>query len=77
MHDQDAINEQEWARPENWGQWCIYRSARDTRLWVPKPNRQLGWTLNFAHRGAWWAVLAPALVPLGLVVLFLLNRLSR
>lgn len=77
MHDQDAINQQEWARPENWSRWRTYRSARDSRFWVPKPNPRFGWTVNFAHRGAWWAVLAPALVPLGFALLFLLYRLSR
>ena len=75
--DQNAINEQEWARPENWSRFSVYRSARDMRLWVPKKNPRLGWTLNFAHRGAWWACLAPALVPLGFLLLYVLHRFSR
>jgi uncharacterized membrane protein len=78
MDDQDSINAQEWARPENWSGWLgTYRSARDRRLWVPKKNPRLGWTLNFAHRGARWACFAPALVPAGFILLFLLHRLSR
>ena len=76
--DQNAINEQEWARPENWSRFGVYRSQRDMRLWVPKRNHpRLGWTLNFAHPGARWAAAAPALVPLGFILLFVLYQLSR
>lgn len=77
MSDQDAINEQEWARPDNWNRYGVYRSARDMRLWVPKKKPCIGWTVNFAHRGAWWAVLAPAIVPLGFILPFVLHRLYR
>ena len=35
----------------------IYRNARDPRLWVPK-IAGIGYTLNFAHRRAWWWLLA-------------------
>ena len=44
----DAMNEAEWARPENWhgGLLGIYASARDTRLIVPKRRRWMGWTVN-------------------------------
>ena len=44
----DAMNEAEWARPENWhgGLLGIYASARDTRLIVPKRRRWMGWTIN-------------------------------
>ena len=54
MNEQDVINEQEWSRAENWSRWG-YRSTRDTRLWVPKKNPRLGWTLNFARRGCFGA----------------------
>jgi hypothetical protein len=77
MSDQDAINEREWARPENWTRFGAYRSARDTRFWVPKKNRRLGFTVNFAQRGAKLACFAPAIVPLGFILLYLLNRFSR
>lgn len=59
--DQDQINEAQWNDPANWS-WGVYRSERDTRVWVPKPVRWTGWTLNFAHAAAvWWliAFLAP------------------
>src|SRR6266850_567453 len=56
MATQDDINQLEWERPENWsGRLCVYRSARDTRIWVPKRNPSLGRTLNFA--AAWWSLL--------------------
>ena len=78
MSNQDAINEREWARPENWSRWGVYRSARDTRFWVPKRHHpNWGITLNFAHPGAWWAALTPALVPLGFILLFVLLGLFR
>jgi len=54
MDNHELMNQQEWERPENWTGWLgVYRSPRDTRTWVPKRNPALGWTLNFAHRGAW------------------------
>jgi uncharacterized membrane protein len=66
--DQELVNDAEWAKPENWTRFNTYRSARDNRFWVPKKNPRLGWTINFAHRGAWWAMLAPAIVPTGLLL---------
>jgi uncharacterized membrane protein len=78
MDDQEFINRQEWERPDNWTGWmCIYRSARDTRIWVPKRNPAMGLTLNFAHRGSWWSLLGLSIIPLGLILLFLLVRLFR
>ena len=76
---QDEINQQEWERPENWqGPLCIYRSSRDSRLWVPKRNPGFGWTLNFAHSGARWTTLGLLIVPIGLLILLpLLLRLRR
>ncbi|TWT46667.1 DUF5808 domain-containing protein [Botrimarina hoheduenensis] len=55
---QTAINEAEWRSRANW-HWGIYHSPRDTRVWVPKPIRWTGWTLNFAHRMSyvWLSVL--------------------
>lgn len=51
-------NDAEWRNPANWsGGLMIYRSPRDTRLIVPKKQRLLGWTVNFAHPriGLFWA----------------------
>ena len=54
MNDMDAqktIDQQEWQRPENWSGWLgTYRSARDTRLWVPTRNATRGSSPNLAHQ---------------------------
>ncbi|MDE2027279.1 MAG: hypothetical protein KGK03_05715 [Candidatus Omnitrophica bacterium] len=50
---QQGVNEQEWNDPNNWSgpAYCrCYWSKRDTRLWVPKSNPALGWTINFGHK---------------------------
>jgi uncharacterized membrane protein len=51
---QIETNRDEWNNPQNWtgGWFSLYRSDRDSRLWVPKRNPALGFTLNFARRGA-------------------------
>jgi hypothetical protein len=55
--NQKETNQQEWSSPSNW-RWSFYRSARDSRLWVPKRIPTLGWTLNLAHpRAATWLAL--------------------
>jgi uncharacterized membrane protein len=78
MDNQERINQQEWERPENWTGWLgTYRSAKDERVLVPKRTAALGWTLNFAHRAAWWFLLGLFTVPIGLVVLVLFRRLFR
>jgi uncharacterized membrane protein len=47
---------------EGWN-GIIYRNARDPRVWVPK-IAGIGYTLNFAHRLAWWWLLALLALPL-------------
>ena len=63
---QDAVNEAEWARPENWygGLLGIYASARDTRLIVPKRRRWMGWTINVGRPAgmACMALIAAAVI---------------
>lgn len=74
--DQDEINDREWHDPANWTGPIVrrYASERDTRLWVPKSNPALGWTLNFAHPASmFWLVgliaipVLMVLVPVGLL----------
>jgi uncharacterized membrane protein len=78
MEIQDAINEQEWNRPDNWrGRLGNYRSTRDTRLWVPKRNPRLGWTLNFAHPASRWTCLGLFTVPIAFVLLFVLVQIAK
>lgn len=62
-----------WQDPRHWKPPGIYRCAADPRLIVPKRRRWAGWTLNFAHRGAWLVLLGTLVVVLG-PVLFLLSR---
>jgi uncharacterized membrane protein len=63
---QDRINRAEWANPNNWngGLFGIYFSKRDSRVWVPKRQPLLGWTINLAHPRALWWMAAFALIPL-------------
>ncbi len=60
---QSEINEAEWQNPANW-HWGIYNSPRDTRVWVSKPIKWTGWTLNFAHAAAYAWLLALIVPPL-------------
>ena len=73
--DTKTRNAREWARPENWrgGPLGLYSSERDTRVWVPKRNPAMGWTVNLAHRPGrlWLAAL------MGVPLIVLLWRLGR
>jgi uncharacterized membrane protein len=63
---QDDINEAEWRNPVNWswrGPMGLYASKRDTRLVVPKAVPAMGFTINFAHRGCAWFLVAITLLP--------------
>lgn len=65
----DDPNQSEWERPENWrgGLMGIYVAPRDPRIWVPKRNPWMGFTLNFAHRASWWWMAFLLGVPLAVV----------
>ena len=76
MDTQEAINQQEWERPNNW-RWLGYSSERDTRLWVPKRNPRLGWTINFAHPAGRWTCLGLFTVPIAFVMLFVLLQIAK
>lgn len=69
--NQRELNEAEWADPANWRRG-IYRSARDTRVFVPKRPRWAGWTLNFAHNASVWWLMALLTAPLAVVTATLL-----
>ena len=83
MDELNAIDQQEWDNPANWTARAIYRSKRDSRLFVPKPPlrwgpfRQSGWTLNFGHRSSLWVLLGLLWVPLGFLLLFVLYQPSN
>ena len=56
----------EWGKPENWhGGWLgIYYAPRDPRVWVAKRIPAMGWTLNFAHRRAWFWLIGMVGIPI-------------
>ena len=72
--DQSVINEQEWENPENWSDYVIglYFSKRDSRVWVPKRERALGWTFNLAHPRGALGFMAVMLSPTLLLLIVLL-----
>jgi uncharacterized membrane protein len=62
-----AFNARECRR--TWrGPLGLYSSKRDTRLIVPKATPQMGFTLNFAHPGCTYALIAITALPLVLVL---------
>ena len=58
---------------EGWN-GLVYSNARDPRIWVPK-IAGIGYTLNFAHRRAWWWLLAFLVFPLLAIIITLSNVL--
>ena len=53
--NQAAINEAEWRNPLNWTS-AAYFSKHDSRILVPRHIRWMGWTLNFGHPRALFAI---------------------
>lgn len=49
-------NQREWENPENWSRLGSYRSAKDSRVFVPNRNRFFLWTFNFAKPQAYLAL---------------------
>ena len=49
--NQQELNEAEWQNMDNWNGWFwdIYFSKRDSRWWVRRRKRWMGWTVNLAH----------------------------
>ena len=79
MLEQEAINEREWANPDNWSDFEIglYFSKRDTRVRVPKRERELGWTINLAHPKGAPLFIALLLAPTALLLLLLIALVVR
>lgn len=47
-------------RPDNSNYWkfgIFYFNAQDSRVFVPKRLKMLGWTLNFANWKSWLVIL--------------------
>jgi cell division protein FtsW (lipid II flippase) len=47
-----------WSDPENWRRGVVYWCSEDPRIIVPKQAKWTGYTMNFCHRKAYWALLA-------------------
>lgn len=79
MWEQDTINEKEWANPDNWSDFEIglYFSKRDTRIRVPKRERELGWTYNLAHTKGALLFIALLLAPAAVLLLVLIAVVVR
>ncbi len=66
-HDLDRL----WGDARHWSRLGVYRCSEDPRLIVPK-RRRVGWTLNFAHRRSWLALVGVMLVAAGPTAAFVL-----
>lgn len=72
--NQTDRNDKEWSRRANWfgPRWLgLYHAPLDSRNWVPKPVRWLGWTVNLAQPGGrrWGLLLVLALAALTMLAL--------
>ena len=77
----DEGDQADWANPDHWGDgpMGLYFSKRDRRLWVPKRQAGMGWTLNFAHpaAGLWvvaLSIILPTIASLAAIVMLVVGR---
>jgi hypothetical protein len=49
-----------WSDPGNWRGGIVYCCPEDPRIIVPKQAKWTGYTMNFSHRRAYWALLGIA-----------------
>jgi len=74
--NQDELNQSEWNNLDNWS-LGIYRSRKDTRIWVPK-RRGIGWTINLGRKGGivWMValILMPVLIAVAVNLAFYLRH---
>jgi len=61
--------EAEWRNPENW-RGCFYFSAKDPRIFVPKKDPSMGWTLNFSRKTSIPILAAILLILIGQIFIF-------
>lgn len=72
---QMEINKAEWSNPENWSMG-LYFSKKDSRTWVPKSIRWMGWTLNLGKRaGVCWML--GILIALPVLIVALMSSINR
>ncbi len=62
---QNEINLQEWENKENWKWGQFYNSKKDSRIWIPKKPKWMGWTLNFSKKQSYcWLFSLLILLPI-------------
>jgi uncharacterized membrane protein len=62
---ENNIEEENWQKDErNWKWGIFYYNPADPRIMPPKRIKQMGWTLNFAHKQAWFILLLILFIPL-------------
>ena len=67
---QDEINSQEWENKENWKWGSFYNSKKDTRVWVYKKHKWMGWTLNFSKKQSYyWLFSLLIFLPIALLII--------
>lgn len=72
MNQQD-VDEVEWRNPANWSAG-LYFSKRDSRVWVPKQIRWMGWTLNLGTKiGAYLLIGLLIGLPVSVILLVILT----
>lgn len=72
-HDNDILKE--WHQNKaNWKWGMFYVNKQDPRVWLPKRNPVMGWTLNFAHRSSYWWLFGLTFFPLIPVLLVFLHE---
>lgn len=65
---QNEINLQEWENSDNWKWGSFYNSKKDSRVWVYKKIKSMGWTLNFEKKQSYVWLLFLLLIPETIVI---------
>ncbi|MFM9026505.1 MAG: DUF5808 domain-containing protein [Bacteroidota bacterium] len=56
----------------------FYYNPTDPRVWLPKRNPMMGWTVNFAHRAAIWWLIGLMAIPMAVsLIVFFAESLSK
>jgi uncharacterized membrane protein len=53
---------------DSWKWGIFYYNPADPRVWLPKRIPAMGWTLNFAHRAAYWWLVGLMAIPMGILL---------
>lgn len=57
----------------HWKWGILYHNPSDPRVWLPKRIPAMGYTLNFAHRAAYWWLIGLIVIPLIPIMIVLLS----